>query len=231
MRIVAISDQHGHFPDVPPCDLLILAGDICPDRIGTRHAMRAPRQQQAWFNETARPWLVSRPAAHRIATWGNHDWCGQACDFSEDAPSRAPTTRLQIVVDELTHVRLSGGTTVSVWATPWSNQFMNWAFMKSPPELGELYASIPAGIDILVSHQPPYGYGDFLLESDGTNGPHLGSHELRATIDRVKPRLVICGHFHEGRGRYDHDGIPIYNVSVVNDYYQLVHPATVIDFD
>ena len=36
---------------------------------------------------------------------------------------------------------------------------MNWAFMKAPGELEAVYAKIPEGIDVLVSHQPPYGWG------------------------------------------------------------------------
>ena len=50
MRIVALSDQHGFLPDVPPCDLLIVAGDLCPDRFGPFMAVHDPHQQQAWFD-------------------------------------------------------------------------------------------------------------------------------------------------------------------------------------
>jgi hypothetical protein len=79
--------------------------------------------------------------------------------------------------------------------------------------------SIPEGTDIVVSHQPPYGCGD----------RGLGSHELRAAIRRVKPRLVICGHIHEGFGRFGCEGVTVYNVSVVDEQYRLVHEPTLIE--
>jgi hypothetical protein len=34
---------------------------------------------------------------------------------------------------------------------------------------------------------------------------------------------------HGGFGRYEHHGIPIYNVSVVDESYRLVNAPTVID--
>lgn len=46
MRIVALSDMHGFLPDIPPCDLLIVAGDVCPDRFGPFMAVHDPQQQQ-----------------------------------------------------------------------------------------------------------------------------------------------------------------------------------------
>lgn len=106
---------------------------------------------------------------------------------------------------------------------------MNWAFMKSGAELTKVYAAIPEDVDILVSHQPPYGYGDGAVDERSGNVEHLGSLELLAAIERVKPRLVICGHIHAGHGHFTHGRTTIYNVAVVNEQYRLVRPATVID--
>ena len=145
MRIVALSDQHGFLPDVPPCDLLIVAGDVCPDRFGPFMAVHDPYQQQAWFDRTVRQWLAATPATHKLLTWGNHDWCGQMCSFRSDAPAYARSTDLQILVDEATTVPFGGDASreMSVWATPWSNPFMRWAFMKRPSDLERVYAAIP----------------------------------------------------------------------------------------
>ena len=231
MRIVALSDQHGFLPDIPPCHLLIVAGDVCPDRFGPFMAVHDPYQQQAWFDREVRLWVGSAPATHKLLTWGNHDWCGQVCSFRSDSPARALSTDLQILVDEVTTVPLSADASgqVSVWATPWSNRFMRWAFMKEPRDLEPVYAAIPSGIDILVSHQPPYGYGDHTCNLDSSRVEHVGSRELLAAIEKVRPRIVICGHVHGGFGRYEHQGISIYNVSVVDESYRLVNAPTVID--
>jgi Icc-related predicted phosphoesterase len=233
MRIAALSDQHGCMPEVPPCDLLLVAGDICPDRVRDTVAMFQPQVQSVWFDRMIRPWIAASPARHRIATWGNHDFCGQACDYSSDRPGRAPATTLQIVVDELTTVpsaASTGARDVTIWATPWSIAFGDWAFMKSAEQLAATYARIPAGIDVLMSHQPPYGYGDLVTDLSGDRA-HVGSRELLAAIERVRPGIVVCGHIHAGHGRYEHQGVPIYNVSVVDERYRNVHEVTVIDLE
>ena len=230
MRIVALSDQHGFLPDVPRCDLLIVAGDVCPDRVNGKLAQDRPDRQKGWFDTEGRRWLASAPAAHRLLTWGNHDWCGQAFTFDADVPANADSCGLHIVVDGGVTVPMAGRAgSLSVWLTPWSNLFMQWAFMKPLPDLATVYAGIPSGIDILVTHQPPLGYGDRHAPA-GTGSPeHLGNPDLLAAIDRVRPRLVVCGHIHGGHGRFERNGTTIYNVSVVDDCYRLKHAPTIID--
>ena len=101
--------------------------------------------------------------------------------------------------------------------------------MKAPAELVPVYAAIPEGIEILVSHQPPFGYGDRCADFTSGRIINVGSRELLATIDRVRPKIVVCGHIHEGYGQFERDGTRIFNVSVVDEHYRLVRGPTVID--
>lgn len=53
---------------------------------------------------------------------------------------------------------------------------------------------------VLVTHAPPYGTKlDFLDE-------YSGNKSIRSFVEKVKPKLVICGHFHEHRGEFDYIG-------------------------
>jgi Icc-related predicted phosphoesterase len=215
MKIVAISDQHGHLPDIPECDLLVVAGDLCPDGFGGLWARQFPDRQANWFRHEWLHWRRRQPARHCVVTWGNHDYCGPLV-------KSLGASNTDIVVDgrfDFKGVRL--------WLTPWSNQFMNWAFMKRPEELREVYARIPEGIDVLVSHQPPAGTNTRVY--DVLRGEiDVGSVELGEAIDRVKPRLVICGHIHGAYGKYVRGATEIRNVSVVDDQYRMVNAPTEI---
>lgn len=58
-------------------------------------------------------------------------------------------------------------------------------------------------IDILVCHQPPYGVLDALRNRNlprAWQGKKLGSKVIAQYIRRYKPKLVLCGHIHEGKG-------------------------------
>lgn len=54
---------------------------------------------------------------------------------------------------------------------------------------------------ILVTHGPPYGSHLDLMPAG-----HVGNRDYRHFIDRIKPKLVICGHLHELAGKVDRIG-------------------------
>ncbi len=49
--------------------------------------------------------------------------------------------------------------------------------------------------DILIVHSPPKGVADRTSAGD-----FVGSTAVRAAVERVQPRLVLCGHIHDSWG-------------------------------
>lgn len=222
MRIVAISDLHGNLPAVPPCDLLVVGGDICPDRYDSEVDARLdPTQQERWLRGPFAEWMASipLPASHKLFTWGNHDFVGEAID----GHALAAHLGFSLVQDEVVS---PGG--LRVWMSPWSNPLPGeWAFVRPVDHLRTVYDSIPPDVDILVSHQPPFGHGDLEVTGPDRLDP-VGSKELLAAIERVRPQAVICGHIQRSAGVYAHQGVPIYNVSILDGAYVLTHPPTIL---
>jgi hypothetical protein len=220
MVICAISDLHGTFPkSIPECDLLIVAGDVCPDIFpGRQYARNYPRVQLAWFEDTFVPWAERQPCEFAVSTWGNHDWCGHL-------KPNAEYDKLSVVSDG--PIIING---VKLWLTPWSPTFMDWAWMTSHAELGRIYAKIPDDVDILVSHSPPYGMGDIYPNPDTGKREHVGSQALLYTIERIRPSICVCGHLHGGHGTYQHGDTVMYNVSILDEQYKLKYPVTEFEF-
>ena len=67
--IYAISDIHGYLPSIPPCDILLMAGDYNP--------YRALADQIQWMNGPFKEWFHSLPARHIVWIGGNHDFALQ----------------------------------------------------------------------------------------------------------------------------------------------------------
>jgi Icc-related predicted phosphoesterase len=72
--------------------------------------------------------------------------------------------------------------------------FGEWSFDLTEDEADVLLADCPEH-GVLISHSPPHGH------VDEAGGRHLGSHAVLETIERVSPRLVVCGHIHGWWGK------------------------------
>jgi predicted phosphodiesterase len=203
MNIVALSDLHGYLPDnIPACDLLLLAGDLCPieNHDHTFHA--------EWLDREFRAWLRRLPARQIIGIAGNHDLVFER--EPELVPRDLPWTYLQ-----------DSGVTwegIKIWGTPWQPWFFDWAFNGQPEQLREIWAKIPDDTDILVVHGPPRGYGDGIPMRQGIR--HTGCPHLLERIRAIAPRLVVFGHIHEGRGQWTIGNTILANVTVLNEAYE-----------
>jgi len=206
-------------PAIPPGDVLLHAGDF--SSTGTLPEVTRFRQ-----------FMESQPHPQKIVIAGNHDITLQPdyykvfgvnfhgkffrkpdfdpLEYAQQCrdvvcPSTSPAyTYLQ---DSSTTILppVAGSTVLSegiqVYGSPWQPEFFNWAFNLYPgAELKEKWDMIPDTTDVLITHGPPRMILDRV--DDGT---FTGCAQLRDAIaQRVKPRLHVFGHIHEGYGRNRH---------------------------
>lgn len=72
-------------------------------------------------------------------------------------------------------------------------------------------------VDILVCHQPPYGYLDavnFPGAPESWQGKHAGSKAILDYVKKYQPKYVFCGHIHEGEGYAKIGKTQAYNLGV-----------------
>ncbi|HOF01232.1 MAG TPA: metallophosphoesterase [Spirochaetota bacterium] len=70
----------------------------------------------------------------------------------------------------------------------------------------------PSVNSIIVTHSPPLG---FLDKVDYL--PNIGSPSLTKAIDKLSPKLVLCGHFHENAGLIKYKNCSIFNPGALKD--------------
>lgn len=204
-KILAISDQHGILPEIPDCDLLLIAGDILPVK---NHALDFQAQ---WLDTDFRYWLKSLPARQIVFVAGNHDLVFQQKPHL--VPKNLPAVYLQDSGFEWEGLK--------IWGTPWQPWFFDWAFNLREPELKAKWDLIPDDTDILVVYGPPFGYGDG-VPSRG-NIRSTGSPSLLERIKAIEPKLVVFGHIHEGRGEWRIGETVMAIVTLVNERYEPVY--------
>lgn len=207
MRILLLSDTHGSHEqvEIPPADVLIHAGDMT--RSGTLDELAA-------FNA----FLATLPHPVKLVIAGNRDFC---CEGNPVESRRLLTNAIYLEDEEFAIAGLR------VYGSPWQPPFLNMAFNLPRGEaLREKWDRIPAGVDILVTHTPPMGFGDL------TNlGAHVGCEELSAAVLRVRPQVNVYGHIHEGYGDRSHAGIRYINASVMDAGMRVCNPPIMVDLE
>jgi Icc-related predicted phosphoesterase len=178
MRIVAVADTHLYHTDLgilPDGDVLIHAGDLL--RGGSLEELRA-----------AVAWLHAQPHRHKVFVAGNHDRC-----FERQLAEARLLLGESFVYLQDAEVTIDG---VRFWGSPWQPEFNNWAFNLPRGEpLATKWRLIPEGIDVLITHGPPYGIGDLSDMAERS-----GCRDLLAAVQRLRPTLHLFGHIHPAGG-------------------------------
>lgn len=214
MKVCATSDLHGFLPEIEPCDLLLICGDIMPLSIQTN----MPASEK-WLDETFIPWIENQPIDQAILIAGNHDF------FMERSAMRATmmlnTRKLTYLRNESTTYVSNYGESITVFGTPYCKIFGHWAFMRSPDTLKEKYSAIPENVGILISHDAPQIGEVGMIKEGGWAGTEAGNVQLAEEIICKKPKWCFCGHIHSGEHNItEYDGIRLANVSLVDETYE-----------
>lgn len=116
-----------------------------------------------------------------------------------------------------------------IFGTPYCHIFGNWAFMRDEETLAKKFNQIPGNVDILISHDAPYGTSDVCFEGWAADGCHKGCPELRDTIIASKPKYNFHGHLHSANHGEELLGeTKVYNTSILNEQYNLVYEPLII---
>ncbi|GAB7358143.1 hypothetical protein MBLNU230_g0301t1 [Neophaeotheca triangularis] len=210
LRLVCISDTHNTDPSsgaikLPPLggDILIHAGDLTnsgsPGEI---------TKTLAWLGE------LTCKFRKVLVVAGNHDGCLEAAFDGREGDgggeAREAVRRLcgetegLVFLEHDEGVRVlqlavpGGRVEVRVWGSPLSparSGAGRWAFQYPEAEAEGVWDRVPTGLDLMVTHTPPKG----LCDRSGFWGEG-GCGVLRGVLGRVRPRVLVCGHCHEGRG-------------------------------
>jgi Icc-related predicted phosphoesterase len=202
MRIVCISDTHGYRLDrfnIPDGDILIHAGD------GVGYYENGANAMDNQLSEL--------PHQYKIYVPGNHDGYFKGAKKLKNA---------EVLIDRA--IEIEG---IKIYGSPYTPKFQDWHFMlpRSSDALKKKWEEIPSGIDILITHGPPFGILDWTVE-----GNSAGCELLREEIlNRVKPKYHICGHIHESAGILEKENTVFINCSMVNRRLFPVGEAAVFD--
>lgn len=231
-RIVCISDTHEHHRkiDVASGDILVHCGDFT--EFGDPEAVH---DVSDWFGTLQ----SSKRVEHILCIAGNHEltfyppeqqiglswlslyqiWRRVTHPFAtpfDPKGARAKLCNCTYLEDKAASIG-----SVRFYGSPWQPSYWNWAFNLSRTELGEKWKAIPEDTDVLLTHTPPLGRGDE-ISKDKRGGCVALMQQVQA---RVRPRLHVFGHLHEGRG-VSFDGTTMY-INAANYYKNC--PCYVVD--
>ncbi|MFN0049320.1 MAG: metallophosphatase domain-containing protein [Cytophagales bacterium] len=176
MKIIAIADTHGqhHNLKIQKGDILIHAGDVT--QYGNEDELYD-------FLE----WFGCQKPTFKVWIGGEHDWCLESTKLSRITDVRKKGIGTMVCLQN-SSITING---FKIYGSPVTPYFRGMALNRERgKEIKVMWQKIPSDTDILITHGPPFGILD----------KGVGCEELLAKVIKVKPRLHIFGHVHQGFG-------------------------------
>ncbi len=207
MKFIAISDTHGLHTklQLPAGDVLLHAGDVCN---------RGTEKEALDFIH----WFSAQDYQYKIFIAGNHDFYFEKTAFE---------LINKIIPDNVIYLCDSGIQIegINIWGSPVSPWFYNWAFNRyRGSDIYKHWKKIPINTDILITHGPVFGKLDRTI-----HGEPVGCNDLLQVVEKIKPKIHLCGHIHEAYGELISSKTTFLNASVLDENYRLVNAPLVFD--
>jgi hypothetical protein len=229
MKITVISDthtRHGLIPmeDLPGGDLLICAGDI----------MNSGYNKNDIFDFCT--WFQSlKQYEDKVFIAGNHDRMFENHPVESNMIVNNFGDIIYLQDDNYTmYFDGPNGDTpednIHIYGSPWQPWFYDWAFNlpKNGPGLATKWEAIPDNTDILITHGPAFGTLDTVA---GRPWDHLGCELLAERIERLRPKIHVCGHIHSGYGYEFKNDTHFFNASVLDEQYEYTQKPMTFDWN
>lgn len=221
MKICALSDTHGYY-DMSfieeDTELVLIAGDIVDLNIQS-----SMRLSEEWFKNEFIEMISSLPKSVKqiIMTGGNHDFY---LERHHNGLRELFDSHNIVYLNNKSYDYISEeGNILKIFGSPYCKIFGNWAYMISNESLEKKFSEIPEDIDILLTHDAPYGTSDICFQDVyWNNHEHIGNIPLQKAIIEKKPKWNIHGHLHSSNHLPEKlEKTNVVNVSLLDENYHL----------
>jgi len=132
-------------------------------------------------------WFSSLPIKTKIFVPGNHD---TSLERGLIKPAHIESLGIHLLINES---RIIEGK--HFWGSPCVPKYGDWAWMKSRETINRIWQHIPANVDVLITHGPPYGILDATYNRQN-NVELVGCSALRKKVFKEPPGFMLFGHVH-----------------------------------
>ncbi|KAI6229779.1 UPF0046 protein C25E10.12 [Aphelenchoides fujianensis] len=118
---------------------------------------------------------------------------------------------------------------LKVYGSPW-HPMPGYSFYRARgAALLQKWNNIPNKLDVLITHTPPLGHGDYNKWTK-CDGVLAGCAELLNTVEyRVKPKYHVFGHIHDRHGATTNGKTKFVNASICDHKLNTIYPPIIFD--